>query len=257
MQYPVWHGLKWIEIAGFQIPTYSLLFTTAVLFGSFSIYFFAKKEGAPTNKIASLLTFTVLSGLIFSRLVHVFFYDWSYFQNHLIEIPQIWKGGLASHGGTIGFIVGVVLYTRFWGNLWYWWVFDRMAIGIPIGGAIIRLGNFANSELYGKLSDCSYCIIFANAGVLPRYPIQLMEAGAYFTLGLIFFILYFSNWKTKQFGFYTGALLIGMSSLRIILENFKASEIVYFGMNTGQLLSIPFLVLGLIVIFAAHKKYLN
>lgn len=257
MQYPVWHGLKWIEIVNFQIPTYSLLFLVAVLFGSFSFYFFVKKENAPSDQIANLAAFTILCGLVFSRLAHVFLYDWEYFQHHLIEIPQIWKGGLSSHGGGFGLIFGVVVYTRFWGELWYWWIFDRMAIFIPIVGGFIRLGNFANSELYGKISECSYCIIYANGGALPRYPVQLMEAIAYFALGFILFVLYFNNWKIKQFGFYSGAMLIGLNISRITLEEFKASEIIYFSLNKGQLFSIPFLILGCLLVIAAHKKYLN
>lgn len=257
MEYPIWHGLKWFTCAGIEIPTYSLLFALSIIFGSCSIYFYAQREHAPRDKIASLLSFTVFSGLLFSRLAHVFFYDWAYFQNHLLEIAQIWKGGLSSHGGIFGFIIGVLFYSKYWGNIWYWWVFDRMALGIPIASAIIRLGNFANSELYGKVSSCSYCVIFENVGVLPRYPVQLMEALAYFSLGLILQILYFSKWKIQNFGMYSGIMLSGMSILRIILENYKESETIYAGWNTAQLISVPFLILGCILLFASHKKYLN
>lgn len=257
MMYPVWHGFKWIDIGIAQIPTYSLLLVIALLYGSFTITYFAHRENAPTDKLSNLLAFSIVFALLFARLGHVFFYDLAYFKTHLWEIPQVWKGGLASHGAAIGFILAVVIYTRIWGNLWYWWVFDRMSIAIPFGAAIIRLGNFANSELYGKVSSCSFCIVFENAGALPRYPVQLMESAAYILLGSIFYTLYFKSWRIKNMGMYTGLMLVSINILRISLEFFKASDIIYFGLNTSQLLSIPFLVLGLVILIASKKGYLN
>ncbi|MEX0811117.1 MAG: prolipoprotein diacylglyceryl transferase [Chitinophagales bacterium] len=246
-----------IDLGFFQIPVYSLLLAIALLYGSFALYFFAYRENAPTDKMSGLLICSIVSSLVFARFAHVFLYDWNYFKTNLWEIPMVWEGGLASHGAAIGFIFGVVFHTRFWGNIWYWWIFDRMAIAIPFGAAIIRLGNFANSELYGKISNCAFCIVFENAGSLPRYPVQLMEAAAYLLLGLILYTLYFKKWKITHLGIYTGLMLTSINILRIALEFFKASDSVFWGLNTSQLLSIPFLFLGLLLMFAGYGKRLN
>lgn len=256
-RFPTWQGMQFFEIGELTIPTYSFLIGLAVIYASVSLYFIAAKEKAPRNRLPGLIGFTIFSGLLFARLFHVIFYDWDYYQSNLWEIPQIWKGGLASHGGALGFVLGIVIHTRFWGNIWYWWLFDRIAIIIPFAAALIRLGNFANSEIYGKISNCSFCLVFQQVDPFPRYPVQLMEAGAYFLTGIILWRLYLKKWKWTNFGYYTALMLIGINLPRFFIEFLKASPEIVLGLNTGQLFSFSFVLIGFFILLAAWRKWLN
>ena len=148
-----------------------------------------------------LCWFVVLGTLIGARLGHVFFYDWHYFQHHPLEILQIWRGGLASHGGTVGVLLGLylfVLYVRRWvPTLTYLKLIDMVSIPAALVAGFIRLGNFMNQEILGTPSDLPWAVVFGHAadgsGPLPRHPVQLYEAAAYF----LTFALLYQLWKRR------------------------------------------------------------
>ena len=122
-----------------------------------------------------------------ARLGHCLFYDPAYYLTNPLKILMVWEGGLASHGGAIGILTALFLYSRKRPDQPYLWLLDRMAIVIALAGLFIRVGNFFNSEILGIPADVPWAIIFDRIDSLPRHPAQLYEAIAY---GSIFVGLY-------------------------------------------------------------------
>ena len=265
-----------IEIFGFSIYVYSLMFILAFLLGYNLFKSFFNKENINEKYLDPMLIYMVVSIFLGARLGEVFFYQWGYYQNHLVEIllpiqesPNSsllglidgykFTGyrGLASHGAAIGVFVGLYLFIRKYNFKSFLWIFDRLTIPISIGGAFVRIGNFFNSEILGKYTNSDWGVIFENRGeTLPRHPAQLYESFCYIILFLILYRLYqSSNIRNKQ-GTLSGYFLIGLCSIRFMVEFVKESQggIESFlpGLSTGQWLSIPFIILGLYLLF--NKK---
>lgn len=212
-----------------------------------------------------LVWFTVLGTLIGARLGQVFFYDWDVFRQHPEEIIKIWKGGLASHGGVIGVVLALYLYQlsiRKWEpQLSFLRLLDFIAIPSALVACFIRLGNFMNQEIVGTPSNLPWAVVFGNAAdgslPIPRHPVQLYEALAY----LITFIFLYKLWKTKgeqlRSGVIIGWLFILIFGSRFILEFWKAQQMSSFDpslLQMGQLLSIPFVLVGLFLVFRPKKS---
>ena len=218
--------------------------------------------------------------LIGARLGEVFFYNWEYFQNNLIEIflpikkdinssflfgiIDGWKfvgyRGLASHGATIGIITAMFIYKYKFKYNSVLWIFDRIVIPISIGGMFVRIGNFFNSEILGNYTNSNFGVVFQNRGeIFPRHPAQLYEAFGYL---LLFILLWNIYWKTdlkKYKGFIFGLFLTCLFSIRILVENVKESqggglEDSLGILSTGQWLSIPFIIIGLSLMVYSRKK---
>lgn len=212
-----------------------------------------------------LVWFTVLGTLIGARLGQVFFYDWTLFYNHPSEIFKVWKGGLASHGGVIGVATGIYLYLlsiRKWvPHLSFLRLLDMMAIPSALAACFIRLGNFMNQEIMGTPSTLPWAIIFGNAPdgslPIPRHPVQLYEALAY----LLTFVILYRLWKTKgeqlRSGVIVGLLFILIFSSRFILEFWKMQQVSIIDssfLQMGQILSIPFILIGFLLV-SRQKKF--
>ncbi len=214
----------------------------------------------------NLLTYIVVGTVVGARLGHVLFYDPAYYFSHPIEIflpvaevngsyTFIGFQGLASHGGALGVLLAIIMYTRkYKTNLW--WVLDRVAIATPITGAFIRLGNFIYSEIYGKPTNGNWGVVFQREDLIPRHPTQLYEAVSYL---LIFIILYTAYKKagTKDFrGRLFAIFLILLFLARFIIEFFKENQVSFedgLTLNMGQILSIPFILIGLILVIIQRK----
>ena len=182
-----------IEILGFSIYVYSLMFILAFFVGFKLFQSFFIKENVDQKYLDPMLVYMVISIFLGARLGEVFFYQWGYYQNHLVEIllpiqesPNSsllglidgyeFTGyrGLASHGAAIGVFIGLYLFIKRYNFKNFLWIFDRLTIPISIGGAFVRIGNFFNSEILGKYTDSNWGIIFENRGeTLPRHPAQL------------------------------------------------------------------------------------
>ncbi len=212
-----------------------------------------------------LLWFIVIGTVVGARLGHVFFYDWNFFLRHPEEIFKVWNGGLASHGGVIGvFIALYFFYSSLKEALPYFSflrLLDFVAIPSALAGCFIRLGNFMNQEIVGTPSQLPWAIVFGKAAdgslPIPRHPVQLYEAGAY----LLSFFLLFGLWKTDKYnekpGLFVGLLFILIFGARFILEFWKVHQDSVFessSLQAGQLLSIPFIVIGSIWVYLALKK---
>lgn len=265
------------EIGGFPIYVYSLMFILAFLIGYNIVKSFFVKENVDEKYLDPMLIYMVVSVFLGARFGEVFFYQWGYYQNHLIEIllpiqesPNSsmlglidgykFTGfrGLASHGAAIGIFIGLLLFKRKYNFKSLLWIFDRLTIPIAIGGAFVRIGNFFNSEILGKYTGTDWGIIFENRGeTLPRHPAQLYESFGYIILFIILYKLYHTSVREKE-GTLFGYFLIGLFSIRFIVEFVKESqgglETFLPGLSTGQWLSIPFIIIGIIFLFIKKKK---
>ena len=261
-----------IEILGFSIYVYSLMFILAFFVGFKLFQSFFIKENVDQKYLDPMLVYMVISIFLGARLGEVFFYQWGYYQDHLAEIllpiqesPNSsllglidgyeFTGyrGLASHGAAIGVFIGLYLFIKRYNFKNFLWIFDRLTIPISIGGAFVRIGNFFNSEILGKYTDSNWGIIFENRGeTLPRHPAQLYESLGYIILFFILYRLYQSQNVRDRQGILSGYFLIGLCFIRFMVEFVKESQggIESFlpGLSTGQWLSIPFIILGLILL---------
>ncbi len=255
------------------IRWYGLAFAIGFWIGYEIVYRIFRHEGVPERWLGSLLIYTVIATLIGSRLGHVFFYDWAYYSQHPGDIIKIWEGGLASHGGTIGIIIAVFIFSHFVTHRSPLWTFDRLVIPIPFVGALIRLGNLMNHEIYGGATDLPWGFRFIEnlnswmAGAepifsVPSHPTQIYESLAYL---LLFGLLMWLYWKCnaeRRPGLLLGIFFTWLFTARFFIEYVKNVQesweydlIASCGMNMGQLLSIPFIIIGIILIIYSlrHK----
>jgi phosphatidylglycerol:prolipoprotein diacylglycerol transferase len=227
-------------------------------------------EGAMAScqQIAYFLTdrlcwFVVVGTIVGARLGAVFFYDWSYFRQHPIDIFKIWEGGLASHGGAIGVICAIYFYRlhiRKWiPNLSFLYLLDYVAIPSALTGFFIRLGNLMNQEILGTPTNLPWGIIFGHPadGSLPtpRHPIQLYEAFAYLLIFIFLWLLWYKNSEKQSPGLISGLFFISVFTCRFILEFWKAPQnslINFTFIQMGQLLSLPFIILGIYLVWHAN-----
>jgi len=166
---------------------------------------------------------------------------------------------LASHGAAIGMTIGLLIFKRKYNFKSLLWIFDRLTIPTAIGGAFVRIGNFFNSEILGKYTNNDWGVIFENRGeVLPRHPAQLYESFGYIILFIILYVLYQRISIREKEGKLFGYFLIGLFSIRFIVEFVKESqggiETFLPGLSTGQWLSIPFILIGIVFLFINRKK---
>ena len=251
----------------FPLKYYGAFFAAGLLLGFYTVRNIYKKENVSLESLDSLLIYVIVGTVLGARLGHCFFYELSYFIQHPIEILlpiQKIKGsyefvgfqGLASHGGTIGVLIAILLYCKKH-KVELLWILDRMAVAVPITAAFIRFGNFMNSEIYGKPTNGKWGVIFQRDDLIPRHPTQLYEAFSYlFIFGFLFFM--FRSQKIKElkgliFGFFLTLLFLA----RFIIEFFKENQEVFENnmlINMGQILSIPFILIGLTLIIWKSKQ---
>lgn len=217
-----------------------------------------RRQGLSTEHWESLALWITLGAIIGARLGHVFFYSWDYFSKHLGEIPLLWQGGLSSHGGILGSLLALALYTL--KNKGFDW--RKYADIIAQYGAImviaVRLGNFFNSEIVGRPTDMPWGVVFERVDFTPRHPSQLYEL----ILGLA--ILGIMGWLNKKSirrtpGFYLSLFGILYFAGRFFLEFFKdlAIHSDLLGLTTGQLLCVPFFIFALILHLAPKTDRAN
>ena len=252
---------KFISVGPITIYWYSLMFLLAFSFGYMILKKIYIKEGKDVQLLDPFLVHMVLGTIIGARLGEVFFYNWEYFQNNLLEIflpfkinGLDWKfvgfRGLSSHGATIGIITSIVLYKIKYKYDSVLWIFDRLVIAVALGGTLVRIGNFFNSEIVGVFTKSNYGVTFLNRGeILPRHPAQLYEAFGYIILFVVLLLLY-NKTKLKDYkGFLFGFFLMFLFVVRFIVEYVKESQggledqLGIF--STGQWLSIPFILIGI------------
>jgi prolipoprotein diacylglyceryl transferase len=218
------------------------------------------KEKKSEKDLNDLVWVMILGTVLGARLGHCLFYNPSYYLSHPLEILQIWKGGLASHGAAAGIMIALYFYVRDRKNITYLWIFDRVVITVALAGFFIRMGNLFNSEIIGIPTDSSWGFIFTSVDSIPRHPAQLYEAIANLFIFIFLFSFYFrTNGKFKQ-GLIFGLFLVLIFSFRFFIEFFKEDQSAFEAgmfLNMGQLLSIPLILLGIFLLFRKEKKVIT
>ncbi|MGH7830784.1 MAG: prolipoprotein diacylglyceryl transferase, partial [Candidatus Binatia bacterium] len=257
MEHFVWNVSPEIfRLGPFRVHWYGLFFALGFAVGYQIMVQFYRREGRPLENLSSLLLYMLLGTVVGARLGHVFLYEPGYYLSRPWEIPMIWRGGLASHGGFAGVMIAIYLYVRRYRDLSFLELADRLAIPALLVAAMIRTGNLFNSEILGTPSEAPWAVVFARVDNVPRHPAMLYEAGVYF---LIFCALYIAYWKTTivQFpGRIFGTVLATCFSLRFLIEFVKENQVPFeqaLPLNMGQLLSIPFILAGFFLIYRSSK----
>lgn len=246
----------------FPLRYYGLLWVVGLALCYYIVQYMYKKENVPVENWEQLTTYIFVALILGARLGHCFFYEPDYYFSHPLEIllpirevsgSYEFTGfqGLASHGGTLGIIIAILYYwKKTKSNLL--WILDRVAISAGVGAAFIRLGNLMNSEVYGKPTDGSWGFVFERDDLIPRHPTQLYEAIAYLLIFVFLFYMYQSKKVENRPGVFVGTLLILLFSARFVIEFFKENQVGFedgMAINMGQWLSIPFVLIGLLLVF--------
>ena len=269
-------------IEGYKTPNlYGLLFVSGLIIGYFVVKRMFKKEGIKEELLDKLVLYMVLATIIGARLGHVLFYgpyfdqftpdgilmERGYF-SHPIDILKIWEGGLASHGGAFAIIVALYFYSRRVIKMPVMYILDRIAAPIAIAGTFIRFGNLANHEMVGEMTNMPWGFRFLHHDCYPpydcpwdmipvRHPAQLYEALAYLLIFAILMYMYWRRHAWKKQGLIFGTFLVLLFGARFIIEFVKLGQTErddLWAINTGQLLSIPFILAGIYIIWKAMKK---
>jgi len=209
--------------------------------------------------------FVTIGTLVGARLGEVFFYDWPHYRDNLLDIFKIWEGGLSSHGGTIGIIIAILLFRKSiqksFPEFTFLTILDCLCIPTALACGFIRIGNFFNQEIVGTPTDVPWAIIFGHPvfgkSPVPRHPVQLYEAAAYFTIFVIFYSLWKFQGKKLKEGFLIGSFFTLTFTSRFLLEFFKlplSAMIDESYLQTGQYLSIPFILGGVGILLYAYQK---
>ena len=271
-----------LNLGPLTIYWYSVMFIIAFSLGYYIVQKIYINDNKPVELVEPLFIYVVFGTLIGARLGEVFFYNWDYFQNNLVEILLPIKNdpnssmlfgliegykfvgyrGLASHGATIGIITAMFIYKFKFKYDSVLWIFDRIVIPISVGGMFVRIGNFFNSEIVGNYTNSNFGVVFKNNGeIFPRHPAQLYEAFGYL---LLFILLWNIYWKTdlkKYKGFIFGLFLTYLFTIRFLVEYVKESQGGFeesLGiLSTGQWLSVPFILIGIILMIYSRKNQIK
>lgn len=258
LNYIIWDANPEIITWPVTIRWYGLMFAIGFWIGFNLVARMFKHEGAPERWLGTLLLYVGVGTVVGARLGHVFFYAWDYYSQHPVEILYTWEGGLASHGGAIGVILAVILFSVFVSKRSPLWTFDRLVIAIALVGGLIRFGNLMNSEIYGHYTNLPWGFIFVRNGeTLPAHPTQIYEALCYFALfGLLMWMYWRKNAEGRP-GLIFGTFLTGIFLPRFMIEFVKNVQEPWeagMALNMGQLLSIPFVLLGIFFIVRAFMR---
>lgn len=255
------------NLGGFSLRYYSLLFAVAFLAGYGLMKHMYRKEDLPEEKVGALLIYIVAGTIVGARLGQVFFYEFGYYKNHLLEIflpfkikshGLEWTGfqGLASHGGAVGILIALLLFCRKHKQDFLPTV-DKLVIVVALAGFFIRLGNLFNSEIIGEPSPVPWAFVFQKVDTIPRHPSQLYEAIAYLAIFFVLWNLYKRKWPTLQKGLLFGLFLVLAFTARFAIEFTKEPQEAFeksLPINMGQILSIPFMLIGAHFIFRKRPE---
>lgn len=265
------------NIGSFEVRYYSLLFGIGFIIGYYLLLRMYKKEGVSVELLDKLTIYVIIATILGARIGHCLFYEPSEYLANPLKIILPFQGkigrdfrftgyqGLASHGGVIGILLGIYLYARKF-KLNYLWVLDRLSIPAALAAAFIRIGNFFNSEISGIPTTLPWGVKFmrvkdefdiAANEILPKHPTQLYEALAYLAIFILLYYLYNRKYKTVKQGFFFGILMTTIFTARFFIEFVKDVQESFekdMILNMGQLLSIPFVAVGIYLILRKDNK---
>jgi prolipoprotein diacylglyceryl transferase len=251
------HGVRW----------YGVMIALALLTGHWIFKRFLRGGKLTPEMVDSLLVYFAIAAIVGARLGHCFFYEPGYYLRNPLEILKIWKGGLASHGWSIGILLALWLYNRKY-KIPFLWLMDRIVIVVALGAVFIRMGNFFNSEIYGLPTSLPWGVEFVRDRLydsttgeilptVPRHPTQLYEAISYLLIFIASFVFYRKRHMEVRDGFMFSVFMIALFSARFIIEFVKNDQVAFeagMSFNMGQLLSLPFIFAGIAIILWTKAK---
>jgi phosphatidylglycerol:prolipoprotein diacylglycerol transferase len=231
----------------FAVRWYGLLFACSFLFGYIIMNRIFKNENLDEAVLDRLTIYMAFGTILGARLGHCLFYEPVYYLQHPLEILMIWHGGLASHGAGIGILLSLWLFARK-EKKDYAWVADRISIVVALSGFFIRMGNLMNSEIYGIETTVPWGFVFLrNNEVAPKHPTQIYEALAYLAIFILLYRIYWSKKGEHIQGILVSLIFILIFTARFFIEFLKENQVPFeatMKINMGQLLSIPYILLG-------------
>ncbi len=243
------------SVGPLSVRWYGMMYLVAFV----AAYLLAQKRLSNTSwtkeQVSDMLFWGFIGVIVGGRLGYVFFYQFGMFLDDPLYLFKIWTGGMSFHGGLIGVLVALYLQAKRMGTT-FLALGDFVAPLVPIGLGAGRIGNFLNAELWGRTTDVPWAVIFPNAGNGPRHPSQLYE----FALEgvLLFVILWMYSAKPRPVGAVGGVFLLGYGTFRFIVEFFREPDahigLYQLGLSQGQLLCLPMILLGLILLLRAYKR---
>lgn len=240
-----------------SVRWYGFLFASGFLIGYYIGEKMLRSEGVPQKWIDSVFFYIIIATILGARLGHVFFYGWDYYSQNPGEIFKVWHGGLSSHGGTLGILIAIIIYSKVVTKRSMLWILDRIVVPTALVAAFIRLGNLMNSEIYGVQTTLPWGFVFERNGeTVAKHPTQLYEAFSYI---LTFVVLTYMYWKTRaknKEGLIFGLFFMFIFGARFFIEFIKEDQEAFEAgmvLNMGQWLSIPFVLGGLFLAIRALK----
>ena len=249
------------EVGGFQLRYYSLAYLVGLFFAYWHLSKMIKQPGAPMAQrhVDDLFFYCMLGVILGGRLGYAIFYNPGLWSNPL-DVLKLWEGGMSFHGGLVGVLIAIGWVSRR-DELSFLRVCDYIAVNVPMGMMLGRLANFNNGELWGRVSDVPWAMVFPRAGEEARHPSQLYQAGLEGLLLLIVLLVLF--WTTKaryRPGLLVGIFTLGIGLARFVNEFFRepdaqlADFAIQTGLSMGQWLTLPLILTGLIVTLYAVRN---
>jgi prolipoprotein diacylglyceryl transferase len=245
-----------LRLGPVSIRYYGLLFALGFIIGYQILFWIFNEEGKNQKDLEALTIAMIIGTVVGARLGHCLFYEPSYYLSNPIEILKVWKGGLASHGAGIGNLLAIYIFIKRRPHIKMTWIWDRAAITVALAAAFVRFGNFFNSEILGRASDVSWAIVFTRVDNVPRHPVQLYEAFSYIIIFVILILTYKKYKENLPQGLIAGMMLTFLFGARFIIEFFKEYQVPFesqLPIDMGQLLSLPFVALGIYLIIRSRK----
>ena len=247
------------QILSFEVRWYSLAYISGIIIGWLLCKKVFIKETNINEKFDDYITYLIIGIIFGGRLGYIIFYNFNYYLNNIFDIFKIWEGGMSFHGGLIGVIATSIIYAKK-NNQDSFLYMDLVSLVAPIGIFFGRIANFINSELYGKVTEVPWAVIFIQIDTLTRHPSQLYEAALE---GVILFsiLIYFRNKKFLDTpGLISSIFLIFYSIFRIIVEFFRIPDqqlgYMIFGLSMGQIISIIFIIFGITLFYFKNENKL-
>ncbi len=245
-----------LDLGVIQIHWYGLMY----LFGFAGAWLLGRARatqfGWTSQQVEDVLFYGAIGVVVGGRMGYAIFYDLATTLNDPLNIFRVWQGGMSFHGGLLGVLAAFAYFSHKTGKSFFQ-ISDFIAPLVPIGLFFGRIGNFINSELWGKVSDVPWAMVFPTGGPEPRHPSQLYEAGLEGLL--LFLILWLYSSRSKPVGAVSGLFLLGYGGFRFVIEFFRIPDqqygyLLFDWVTMGQILSLPMVVFGLLLMIWAYKR---
>ncbi|MCW6508122.1 prolipoprotein diacylglyceryl transferase [Lichenifustis flavocetrariae] len=254
-----------VDIGPFPIRWYALAYVAGLVAGWATARYLVGRDkfwaaGQPRPSVLSiddLVVYIAVGIILGGRTGYVLFYNLPFFLAHPVEIPKLWTGGMAFHGGLVGAVLGLWIFARR-NKIPMLTVADVVAAGVPFGLLFGRLANFIKPELWGRETDVPWAMVFPGAGPLPRHPSQLYEAALEGVVLLLILAVVIRRGGLRRHGLVAGLFAAGYGVARITAEFFREPDpqlgFLFGGATMGMLLSVPLILLGLVIVADALRR---